>query len=820
MEPTTERAASPTLPSPASRRLPPDLAGPDPLTAPWISAPLLATLDLDRDGSFATVSGPWSRALGWSPEELLTASMLDRVHADDREATRDALARLARGEQSVSFQHRFMSRDGRWTALHWDALRPFGGPVFALVRDVEQQRSDALSRVSVPVHRAENDPRRANALDATLRAVRELTECAFVFVAEARRSDSLPPSLTPIASAARDGAVANLPRWISSDLESPWAQALKTGEPTRVAFSEALSFSDLPVAAKTFLSLPIKGPEGVLGVLVLARDHPPFDEASITGLAPLCDALATLIDLRGTRERLARLESEARRGAALFTAVINPADVSVITTDARGAIESMNPAAHKLLGPIEPERIRSMNLAAFIDPEQLVRVRRELPPGRRVESPFDVLVARALERGGVDRREWTWVSLDGVRSATRMTVSALRDQRDTVVGWAVVSAEPSEHSAVERERARSGQLESQLALLRRRETETARLNEACEYASASRSLREALNVIGSFLPSIFGDDPPQLLVQRRGAHLDDGPAEQTPSTFRAIEQRACWALKTGQVFISESGALRCSHLDGDHDAWVCAPLADGARTLAALSARLESPPPAPRGAEPEGRSRRISGLHEQARHFSSVLSNLRLRRTLEEQATRDPLTGAVNRRQLEHELKLTVHRHQKTGQPFALLVLDVDHFKHINDQHGHDRGDRVLAGLGALVRKRLRDSDVLARVGGEEFVVLLRAIDRPNSARVAEHLRESIEGARLAGNDLPCTCSIGALHVHRGGASIDELLRRADRALYEAKAAGRNRVVFAEGDGGAGGTAPVPPASEGARSEGASGTPR
>jgi diguanylate cyclase (GGDEF)-like protein len=816
-QPPTERAASPPTPLLTSRGSPIEGEKTEPLGPPWLAAPLLATVE--RDGSFSTVAGPWRHAVGWSNDELLTASLLERVHAEDIAATREALARLTAGEPIARFRLRFLSREGRWVSLHWDAHRPFDGPIFALVRDVERQRADALSQLAASLHPPTIDGAARGALDLDLRRLLELTDSTLAFVAEAHRSDGLPRTLEMLASAARGAGVGALRRLATSDLETPWGQALKTGEPTRMALGDGRGSHGYAVEASCFMALPIKMESETLGVLALARERAPFDEPLLTALAPICDALAVLIDRRRGRDRQARLEGEARRWSELFAAVTEPAGISVITTDVRGSIDTINAAAQRKLGPLQPERLRTMNLAAFHDPAELARASRELDGMHGLDAPFDALVARALERGGVDRRDWTWVSLDGVRTPMRITLSALRDRQGTLRGWAVVGAELSERHAIEAERDRAGQLEAQLALLQRKETETARLNEACEYASASRSLREALNVIGSFLPSIFGEQAPLLLVQRRGAQLDEGPAEQTPATFRAIDPRACWALKTGQLFVSEVGALRCGHLDDDHDAWICAPLADGARTLAALSARIE-PPPVVRGPESEGRQRRISGLNEQARHFSSVLSNLRLRRTLEEQATRDPLTGAVNRRQLEHELKVTLHRHQKAGHPFALLVLDVDHFKQINDQHGHDRGDRVLAGLGALLRKRLRDSDVLARVGGEEFVVLLRGIDRANTARVAEFLREAIESARLAGPDTPCTCSIGALHVQRANASIEELLRRADRALYEAKSAGRNRVVFVDPDVGAAAVAPVPPSSEGARIEGALRSPR
>jgi diguanylate cyclase (GGDEF)-like protein len=508
------------------------------------------------------------------------------------------------------------------------------------------------------------------------------------------------------------------------------------------------------------------------------------------------------------RERDARLEGEVHRWADMFAAAIESTGVGVITTDLRGTIEYLNPTAQRLLGVALGDKRAALNLAAFHDPTELARAaddaaRLHVP----CTTPFDAVVARARARDGVDRHDWTWVSLAGVRAPMMVTLSALRDRAGAPTGWVIVGSDLTELRAAEAERVRAAALEAQLGALRRRELETAKVSEAYEYVSASRSLREALHVIGAFLPSIFGELPPQLLVQRAPSRGDDGGArDDDGGALRAIEQRDCWCLKTGQRFISEPQGLRCNHLGVDGRAWVCTPLADGAGTVAVLSAPLSTGPvtsstaasmstTAGNGGASEEAQRRAAGLSDLARQLSSVLANLRLRKTLEEQATHDPLTGAVNRRQLEAELKLTVHRHDKTGEPFAVLVVDVDHFKRINDAFGHERGDRVLAGLGTLLRKRLRASDVLARVGGEEFVVLLRAVDRATTEALAESFRGAVEAAQLAGNDVFCTCSIGAVHVARLNVGVDELLRRADRALYEAKATGRNRVVF--GDSGA-----------------------
>ena len=153
-------------------------------------------------------------------------------------------------------------------------------------------------------------------------------------------------------------------------------------------------------------------------------------------------------------------------------------------------------------------------------------------------------------------------------------------------------------------------------------------------------------------------------------------------------------------------------------------------------------------------------------------------------ADRDPLTGLLNRRGLERSLS----QRQQTGARGAVLMLDLDHFKRVNDVHGHDVGDRVLRDLARLVSRQMRRPDLAARFGGEEFVIYLSDLGQDAALRVAERVRMSVEDhLRVAGEAQ--TVSIGVA-PWPPGESFDAILKRADMAVYAAKAAGRNRVYL------------------------------
>lgn len=157
----------------------------------------------------------------------------------------------------------------------------------------------------------------------------------------------------------------------------------------------------------------------------------------------------------------------------------------------------------------------------------------------------------------------------------------------------------------------------------------------------------------------------------------------------------------------------------------------------------------------------------------------------------DALTGLGNRRHLDEALSNEKNRAQRYGKPATLIILDIDHFKRINDHYGHEAGDRVLQAIGALLRASLRQTDFAARMGGEEFVIIMPETSLSEGQASAERLRAAVAGNRLS--ELPdITASFGVAQL-AADEPENQWLARADTALYQAKTGGRNRVVCAAG---------------------------
>jgi diguanylate cyclase (GGDEF)-like protein len=180
----------------------------------------------------------------------------------------------------------------------------------------------------------------------------------------------------------------------------------------------------------------------------------------------------------------------------------------------------------------------------------------------------------------------------------------------------------------------------------------------------------------------------------------------------------------------------------------------------------------------------------------SALDTKRRERELREKTVIDPLTGVYNRRYFFEALeKIVEHTRRNRRNIFALALIDIDHFKHVNDRHGHQAGDSILAELADCLRTRIRPYDILARYGGEEFVVIFKDCGRAASGEVLQRIKDFVEGT-------PCRFRDEVIHVTFSGGIADigevppdapaagELLRMADERLYMAKQAGRNRIVI------------------------------
>jgi diguanylate cyclase (GGDEF)-like protein len=245
--------------------------------------------------------------------------------------------------------------------------------------------------------------------------------------------------------------------------------------------------------------------------------------------------------------------------------------------------------------------------------------------------------------------------------------------------------------------------------------------------------------------------------------------------------RSCLAVRFGRTHQEGTGieplvgCAVCGPLGGRT---TCEPLLVSGEVIGSLLVKHEQP-------LTDAEQQAIAGSVTQA---APVLGNLRNLALAETRAATDSLTGLANTRASHDTLKRMVAQSFRTGSPLTASLLDLDHFKQINDRFGHARGDEVLAAVGSVLQGTARDSDFVGRFGGEEFLLLFPDTDRDESLVVGEKIRAAVAQISIRGVERSITASLGLAVYPDDAADAETLLRHADRALYTAKANGRNRV--------------------------------
>lgn len=250
-----------------------------------------------------------------------------------------------------------------------------------------------------------------------------------------------------------------------------------------------------------------------------------------------------------------------------------------------------------------------------------------------------------------------------------------------------------------------------------------------------------------------------------------------------VDPSACLALRLGRGH--QEGAndslLSCRLCSNRQHRSTCEPLTVSGEVIGSVLVSHQRP------IDADARTR----IRNTVAQAAPMLANLRNLALAEFRANNDPLTGLPNKRATEETLKRMVAQANRSISPFSAVMLDLDHFKQINDRYGHALGDDVLAAVGAAIRSCLRESDFGGRFGGEEFLVLLPDTDAVGAMQVAERIRATIAALQIPGVDREITASLGVAGLLEHAGSSLGLLREADRAQYAAKAAGRNQAKLA-----------------------------
>jgi diguanylate cyclase (GGDEF)-like protein len=492
-------------------------------------------------------------------------------------------------------------------------------------------------------------------------------------------------------------------------------------------------------------------------------------------------ALLSLVHREMTRR--GRAEAALAQEHQLARTVMDGMAEAVLVFEPGGRLLSANPAAQRLFGPTlqELEPRRWSERIEFLQAD-----------GRSPLAWEDLAMDRALRGLPSDDLE-AYVRTPQALEGRYLSFEGrpLLDAAGRLSGAVVVCRDISgQQQRVQSLSARNQQLRESVSELERQSGEIGHLSTLVEALQASQSLAELGEAAGPLLLPLFEELSGSVLMLnasrthlKRLAHF----GERVLSDHFAPQD--CWALRRGHPHFSQGSvaSMVCAHLDHRPEESFCVPLMAQGELLGLFHLVSQRP-------VFSERRQMLAGVV--AEQLSLAMANIGLRERLRDQSSIDPLTGLFNRRHMEESFERELARSAAAGLGLGLVMMDVDHFKQLNDRFGHDAGDLVLKQIAATLRACTRPSDLVCRYGGEELLLLLPGCHRDQALQRAEDCRRDIEALELSNGTRTLgrvTASFGVAAAPEDGGSLEVLVKQADRALYRAKEGGRNRVFSAQG---------------------------
>ena len=481
-----------------------------------------------------------------------------------------------------------------------------------------------------------------------------------------------------------------------------------------------------------------------------------------------------------------RAEAAQARSEKRYRELFENAVEMVSTQDLAGNLTSLNKAGERLTGYTGQEALK-MNVVELVTPAYAAAARQLIARQGADDTP---IVA-----------ELEILAKDGRMIPVEVSAKPILED-GKAVGMQAIARDVTERkqSAAALEDA-NRKLTRLVSDLEGRTHQLGLLSEMGDLLQSCLIVDEAYAIVTQFARSLFPDASGLLGVLDVAKDVVEVVAVWGASEpdARVFAPEKCWALRRGRMHLVEdlqSGPL-CGHLALPLAAgYLCLPMVAQGEPLGILhlqGGRFESGhPEAPPARLREAQQRLAVAVAEQ---IALALANLKLQGTLRSQAIRDPLTGLFNRRYMEESLEREVRRAARSGASLGIMMIDIDHFKPLNDTHGREAGDALLRTLGNFLRAHVRAEDIACRYGDEEFVLILPETSLEVTWERAEQLREGVASleATHRGRPLPpVTFSVGVASFPKHASTGQGLVLAADGALYRAKHLGRNHVVVAQ----------------------------
>ncbi len=533
-----------------------------------------------------------------------------------------------------------------------------------------------------------------------------------------------------------------------------------------------------------FMGLPFYHRDKLIGMVGIANRKQGYDQDLADSLQPFLTTCTNIILGLRARSSQETIERTLRESEARGRAILNTAIDAIITIDHTGRIESCNRAASQIFGYGTNELV-SMNV-------------KELMPSGHSEK-HDGYIGNYLRSGrariiGVGR-ELTARRRDGSEFPIELTVNEIKlEGRRLFVG---MLRDISERKANEEQRSKlTKELTHRVEELNRLNDENALLSGLGSYLQACSSKEEAYDVLLAHARVLFPKESGAFytLSDTGSAACVLSWGEEKDILSHPVQKHDCWAMRRGVVHeTSEAGAsLRCRHYNGvGSGSQCCIPVMTQNGPIGLLTLHV---PSAEDDVSSQSAAQGLSLMTGIADRLGPALSGIELRARLHEDSIRDPLTKLYNRRFMNESLHREMLRARRANSPLSLVILDIDHFKRVNDEYGHDVGDDVLATVAQNLSQAVREEDYVYRYGGEEFVIVLPSANLDTARERAQEACRKVRALRIDTDKGPLhlTISAGVATFPEHGDTQEDLIVQADKALYLAKQSGRDRIELAE----------------------------
>ena len=765
------------------------------------------SLDLNclanMDGMFVELNERWSTVLGYSLEELKSKPFLDFVHPSDIEPTLEALKSLGDAKEILHFRNRYRKPDGTYTWLEWNAYPPNEdtGYIFATARSIDsliltEQKIAKNTAILTTIMKAQDGFIRNGPTlflwDFVLNNLLQITESRYGFIGEVQRdAHGKRLQLKALSNAKWNDSIQNsvqnqdVETLIFRENDGLFGRCLQQEKPWLLSGLDNSEDTALPTHC--FAAIPIHDEYGVRGIIGLGDKQEGYSQQDIDELEPVLSFLSSIFFSVEVVKEAKEVKRNLMEAKSLQDAVVETVNSGIIVLEESGKIVLINERARQFLRGLHLRVPKTQRSVAewleywFVNDNERARL-------------FDFLMQTSQRSSGILPLEAFDNTNDSVLHPIDVSAGWLALNADTYPLLLTINDRSESIELSKREEA-NALLEQKITQLNETRRHNEILSECVEYLQACTTQAEGLALIGKYLNLFFPD---------RDDGVVYGMFEQDVGTFQLVTagdevdnthpiergHAECWAMRSRRVYSYWKGGYRlpCKHTQSHTALEFCVPLFSLDRIVAVFSISYHNMT----SEEAEARHKaKISEYTSLSQSLSGTLSTIALRESLQRLALTDELTGMPNRRSFQDSVRRRLAMAQRNKSPFIIAMMDIDHFKQINDTFGHDVGDRVLKEMGYLIAKFFREEDIYGRVGGEEFALFMGNCTAEQAKSRFSALLERIPD-RIKLPDRDVTVSLGFISStnHSELAEYNELLLKADQALYYAKQNGRNQWAY------------------------------